>query len=249
MDFYDTTAQVIPILLLAIVWEGGYLERLNTRPDPRFWTKTKVRWWVTSMSLAAVVGEATMMLVLAGSFSAGVGPKVIGGIALAGLLATILVRLIADIRGATKPAAWPPELASHSESVSTANELERVRLLHRDKGLTDDEFAAAKQKILSLTGRLVCMAACRVPRASDPTSSAWLLGMERSSAAPVPNSGSDKTPQCVRAFCRPRCDRSQGSPTKWRATGQIDAEKPRAFRSQRLIAGTPIRDWTGNSVA
>jgi hypothetical protein len=103
MDFYVTTSQVIPILLLALIWDSGYLQRLRdpTR-DVRFWKKRRVRVWVIFMSAAAIIGEGAMFLVLADVVSPGDAAKALGLVALAVLLGSLAVRVISDIVDATR---------------------------------------------------------------------------------------------------------------------------------------------------
>jgi hypothetical protein len=105
MEFYSTTAQVIPVLLLALGWDSGYLTKLE-RDEPRsarFWTKSRIRAWGTVMALVSLTGEAAMVLVLAGVRPADVVWKALGLAAVAALSVTVTVRLITDIRTATEP--------------------------------------------------------------------------------------------------------------------------------------------------
>jgi len=103
MDFYATTAQVIPVLLLALIWESKYLDSLK---DPTrtawFWKKTQVRIWALFMSVAAVAGEVAALLVLADIVDPGDVPRWIAIVGLASLLGSLLVRLTTDILDATK---------------------------------------------------------------------------------------------------------------------------------------------------
>jgi hypothetical protein len=103
MDFYDTTAQVIPVLLLALIWESGYLNRLETedRKNFRFWTKPRVRVWALFMSFAAIAGEVTVVLVLAEVVSPGDIPIALGLLGIAVLVGSLGTRLVADILKAT----------------------------------------------------------------------------------------------------------------------------------------------------
>jgi hypothetical protein len=103
VDFYATTAQVIPVLLLALVWESGYLERLKKedRTNGYFWTKPRVRAWGLIMSGAALVGETAMLLVLADAVGDGILAKGLGLAGVAALLGSLGVRLIVDIVAGT----------------------------------------------------------------------------------------------------------------------------------------------------
>lgn len=48
-NFYATLAQVLPLLLLAFIWDSGYRRKLGSedphgsRSQMRFWTKPRVR--------------------------------------------------------------------------------------------------------------------------------------------------------------------------------------------------------------
>jgi hypothetical protein len=104
MDFYGTTAQVIPVLLLALVWESGYLERVKGEDRSRYpvFRKPVVRWWGLFMTAAALAGEATMLLVLAGILDQGDVSKAFGLVAVAAVLGSMAVRLSVDIWRATR---------------------------------------------------------------------------------------------------------------------------------------------------
>lgn len=109
MDFYGTTAQVIPVLLLALVWESGYLDRLKTEDRSNYpvFKKPVVRWWGLFMIAAALVGEATMVLVLAGVFGGGDVAKAFGIAGVAALIGSMAVRLCVDVWKATSEDGSP----------------------------------------------------------------------------------------------------------------------------------------------
>jgi hypothetical protein len=109
VDFYGTTAQVIPVLLLALMWDSGYMERLarDERGTVRFWTKPKVRIWGLIMATTAMAGEAAVLLVLADIVPAGDIPKWVALVGLAALVGSMVVRLFADVIVAT---GAPPAL-------------------------------------------------------------------------------------------------------------------------------------------
>lgn len=104
MDFYATTAQVIPVLLLALVFESGYFNRIKDedRSNNAVFTKPVVRWWSLFMIAAALAGEAAMMLVLADIVDGGVVPKAFALTGVTALLGSMAVRLTVDIWDATK---------------------------------------------------------------------------------------------------------------------------------------------------
>ena len=112
-DFYSTAAQVLPVLLLALVWESRYLEALplqhrrHRRDDPahgvRFWTKPRVR--IYALTVATVTLGATVICLLV---VAGVLPNwtTLGLITIVGLLlasVSLLYRIWTDIIEATRP--------------------------------------------------------------------------------------------------------------------------------------------------
>lgn len=104
-DFYATMAQVFPVLMLALVWESSFLERLRgqarrlRRDDPagvRFWTKRRVRNWTVFVVVVAALGLALCCLVLAGALADSVAARagVLCGLAI--VLGTLLTRAVVD---------------------------------------------------------------------------------------------------------------------------------------------------------
>ncbi|MGR7026208.1 hypothetical protein [Geodermatophilus sp. URMC 62] len=67
LDFYTTLAQVLPVLLLTIVWDRDYLDEPRTRNDADvvFWTRNIVRWYSVALSTILILGIAICLLVLA----------------------------------------------------------------------------------------------------------------------------------------------------------------------------------------
>lgn len=109
-DFYSTIAQVQPVLLLALMWDSGYLQRLRQQPrvsrrvDPdgvRFWTKPRVRAYSLVVTGVLVTGTAVAMLVLGGMIadSKPVRAALAAGLVLA--LGTVLTRISVDVVTAT----------------------------------------------------------------------------------------------------------------------------------------------------
>jgi len=105
LDFYATLAQVLPVLLLTIVWDRDYLDELRTRTptDVRFWTRNRVRWYSLTVAAVLILGIATCLLVLAGALpdASWLRGVLIGVIALS--LLTLLVRISAKIIHVTAP--------------------------------------------------------------------------------------------------------------------------------------------------
>lgn len=111
-DFYATMAQVLPVLLLALVWDSGYLRRLrqevrrSRREDPTngvwFWTKPRVRVYSVVVFGLLTAGTGASMLVLADVLTAG---SVMRGVLIATLvmgLGTLLTRILVDVIAATR---------------------------------------------------------------------------------------------------------------------------------------------------
>jgi hypothetical protein len=110
-DFYATLAQVLPVLLLALIWESRYLERLSgqarpsRRTDPAngfWWTKRRVRIYALTIA-SVIVGElAIVLLVLAGLFGDSTVLRAILVVGVSGALASLLFRIVMDVVVATK---------------------------------------------------------------------------------------------------------------------------------------------------
>jgi sterol desaturase/sphingolipid hydroxylase (fatty acid hydroxylase superfamily) len=109
-SFYSTVAQVLPVVLLAFLWDSGFLRDLRgqRRPrrneDPRgvlFWTKPRVRAYSLFVAGIIVGATATALLVLGGLVRDGLALRWIVWAAAALALGTLLVRLGVDIIHAT----------------------------------------------------------------------------------------------------------------------------------------------------
>lgn len=116
-NFYSTAAQVLPIILLALLWESGYLEKVHLqrrrprREDPEhgvlFWTKPRVRVYALTVTTATLACLVACMVVLAGLVPDSVGLRavIVAGIVLES--ASLLYRIWNDIWDATAPAGDP----------------------------------------------------------------------------------------------------------------------------------------------
>jgi hypothetical protein len=111
-DFYGTAAQVLPVLMLALVWESRFLERLRDQDRRRrgldhpggvlFWTKPRVRVYSIIVSASIVLGTVLSVGLLAGLFGDSVVLRaVVFGCLLLGLL-TLLTRISVDVLDATR---------------------------------------------------------------------------------------------------------------------------------------------------
>ena len=103
---YESVAQVVPVLLLALAFESRALERIRQRTrteeqETRFWKSWRVRTLGIFMCLAAAVAEVLALLVLNDTVedSGWVQVAVIG--ATLALLAILLGRIIIDVVAAT----------------------------------------------------------------------------------------------------------------------------------------------------
>ncbi len=111
MEFYAAMGQVLPVLLLAVVWESRFLDRLKTELRPKlqadgsrgwFWTKPKVRTYSLFVSLVILIAIGLTGLVLAQVIP---DSRLLRLAVLAALfltLGTLLTRLWVDIILATR---------------------------------------------------------------------------------------------------------------------------------------------------
>jgi hypothetical protein len=127
-DFYGTVAQVLPVLLLAWVFDSGYLDRLRgqrrslRRDDPAagvlFWTKPRVRAYAVFVAVVVLVDTGLCLLVLADGLADSIPLRaLVGGgavIALGSLLFRIGVRVVEATRAA-EPADDPGDHAPDSQ--------------------------------------------------------------------------------------------------------------------------------------
>jgi hypothetical protein len=109
-EFYSTMAHVLPILLLAFIWDSGFLSRLGRqqrplrRSDPSgvlFWTKPRVRAYTLTVSGIVVVSIALCLLELAGIMPDSYSLRVGLSIGLIVVLATLMTRIGVDVLAAT----------------------------------------------------------------------------------------------------------------------------------------------------
>lgn len=122
-DFYATLAQVLPLLLLAFIWDSGYLVRLRRqRRLPRrvhsagvwFWTKPRVRVYMLVVTGVVVGSTGVTVLVLAGLIPDSRALRIVlsGGLVL--VLATLLTRISVYVIRAT--AVLPESAESSTEA-------------------------------------------------------------------------------------------------------------------------------------
>lgn len=109
-DFYDTVAQVFPLLLLALLWDSAFLERLRAQQrvrgasgpgGVRFWTKPRVRVYMLFVAFVVTASIAVVVFVLAGVIPDTFTLRVVLSCALLVLLGTLLTRVYYDVIAAT----------------------------------------------------------------------------------------------------------------------------------------------------
>ena len=121
-DFYTTMAQVFPILLLALIWDSSFLDRLRgqrrrlRRVDPSgvlFWTKPRVRVYTLFVGTVVIAFTGVCVLELAGFIPNSFALRVVMCCGLALVLGTVLTRIWFDVIAATSTAA--EQQASHND--------------------------------------------------------------------------------------------------------------------------------------
>jgi hypothetical protein len=129
-NFYPTLAQVLPVLLLALIWDSAYLTRLRLQPRPLrrddpagvwFWTKPRVRAYILIVTGETIASIVIIMLVLAGLVPDSLSLRIALSAGLILLLTTIAVRIALDVIGATSgtpPSADTDQPAVRSDTVA-----------------------------------------------------------------------------------------------------------------------------------
>lgn len=116
-DFYATAAQVLPVLMLAFVWESRFLERLRTERRPRrrddpagvlFWTKERVRAYALFVAAMIVGGTGLAVLLLAGALPDTIALRMVVSACVVLALVTLLFRVTVDVIVATREPTHPP---------------------------------------------------------------------------------------------------------------------------------------------
>ena len=103
-------AQVLPLLLLALIWDSAYLDRLRGQSrrkrseDPagvRFWTKPRVRAYTLFVAAVVVAGTAVTVFELGGMIPDSIGLRIALTFALVVVLGTLMARIYFDVMAAT----------------------------------------------------------------------------------------------------------------------------------------------------
>ncbi len=117
-DFYATLAQVLPVLLLTIVWDRDWLADLPNRrhgtgpDDVRLWTKPIVRWYTLMLTAVLLNAIGSSVLVLPGVLDDTAWLRSLLIAAAAMSLATLFVRIGAGVIKATDSGSSPPKLTA-----------------------------------------------------------------------------------------------------------------------------------------
>jgi hypothetical protein len=103
--FYETMAHVLALLLLAIVWESHYLDRLRQESDDdrRFWKKRRVRIYVVFLGAVVLGAIGVCTAVLSKHVDDNcVAAEIFVLFATGLMLVTMFVRVFYDIKSATE---------------------------------------------------------------------------------------------------------------------------------------------------
>ena len=132
-NFYATLAQVLPLLLLAFIWDSGFLthlrhqRRLPRKADPAgvwFWTKPRVRVYTLAVAAIVIVSMAISMFVLGGLIPDSHALRIGLTTGLVLVLLTLLTRIAVDVLAATAATA-EPAAPSAEPSAAASHELPR----------------------------------------------------------------------------------------------------------------------------
>jgi hypothetical protein len=126
-NFYSSLAQILPLLLLAFIWESGFLARLRRQRRRRrngsqrgvlFWTKPRVRAYTLTVATVVIASTAITMFALAGMLPDSAALRIGLSAGLVLVLLTLLTRITVDVFWATantpmadKPAEQSPARA------------------------------------------------------------------------------------------------------------------------------------------
>ena len=109
-DFYTTFAQVMPLLLLALIWDSAYLDRLRKQRRElggagqdavRFWSKPRVRAYLLSITAVVIITTFIAIGVVARFIPDSFALRVVLACGLALVLGTLMYRIYYDVMSAT----------------------------------------------------------------------------------------------------------------------------------------------------
>jgi len=128
-NFYPTLAQVFPLLLLAFIWDSGFLARLRRqrrlprKVDPagvRFWSKPRVRVYTLLVVSVSVISTGVAVFVLAGVIPDSYALRLTLSCGLVLVLLTLLTRIAIDVLWATQAAPDMAAAPQHSVGATAA---------------------------------------------------------------------------------------------------------------------------------
>lgn len=111
-DYYTTMAQALPLLLLALIWDSSFLDRLRgqrrplRRTDPSgvlFWTKPRVRAYTLFVAIVVLASTGVAIFELAGFIPDTFALRLVLACLFGLVLATLMTRIWYDVLAATKP--------------------------------------------------------------------------------------------------------------------------------------------------
>jgi hypothetical protein len=127
-DFYMTVATVLPVLLLALIWDSRLLENIGRqerqlrKADPvhgvLFWTKRRVRLYTLFVTAVIMIAIGLCILELGGVMPNRLPLRVFMVVAMALALGTLITRIWVDVIAAT--ANDVPEAAAGTASDTVA---------------------------------------------------------------------------------------------------------------------------------
>lgn len=104
-EYYANAAQVLAVVLLALVWESKYFDNLDKRAFKGKWYKwnpRKVRIYSTSAALVVIAGMAVSLIILAGWLTNNTAWRIFVGAGLVLALGSLLFRMVSHIMGRDK---------------------------------------------------------------------------------------------------------------------------------------------------
>lgn len=134
-DYYTTIAQVMPLLLLALIWDSSFLDRLrgqrrpSRRVDPSgvlFWTKPRVRVYTLFVGGVVLASTAVAIFELAGFIPDSFTLRVVLACLLGLVLATLATRIWYDVVAATASTQDPASAADPAPTVGGTDETEEA---------------------------------------------------------------------------------------------------------------------------
>jgi IPT/TIG domain len=104
-DFYANAAQVLAILVLALIWDSKYFNKVRTGAfnNRQFWKPPKIRVYSTLVAVVAIGGIAVCLAFLSGLLTNSTQLRVGVRFAVALALITLLFRMITHIWGLDTP--------------------------------------------------------------------------------------------------------------------------------------------------